>query len=92
MAQLIQAFEVGKPLYGFGVGRIYKSKNPKFKEGQIVAGILEWAEYTRLSESSGQVDVVDNKYNIPLSLFAGVLGMPGFTAYTYIFYHDVTNV
>lgn len=73
-------------MQSLGVGRIYKSKNPKFKEGQIVYGALDWAEYTLLKEySSQQIQVLQNKYNIPWSSFTGVLGMPGFTAYRYAY-------
>lgn len=68
-----------------GVGKVHKSKNLKFKEGAIVDAPLEWAEYTLITGATvGMVQVLENKYNIPWSAFTGVLGMPGFTAYSYL--------
>lgn len=46
--------------------------------------MLDWAEFTHIGDPASRgVEAVDNKYNVPLSLFIGVLGMPGFTAYGY---------
>jgi NADPH-dependent curcumin reductase CurA len=71
-------------LNSLGVGRIHKSKNSKFKEGQIVRGALDWAEYTLVSDvAKRMIEGLENKYDIPWSAFTGILGMPGFTAYSY---------
>src|SRR5579859_4525001 len=68
-----------------GIGKVYKSNNSKYKEGTIVSAPLEWAEYTLFNESTaGNAQILENKYNLPLSAFTGVLGMPGFTAYSYV--------
>jgi NADPH-dependent curcumin reductase CurA len=68
-----------------GVGRVHKCRNSKYMEGIIVSAALDWAEYTLFNESTaGSVQVLENKYNVPLSAFTGVLGMPGFTAYSYL--------
>lgn len=68
-----------------GIGKVYKSHNSKFKEGTIVSASLAWAEYTLFNESTaGSVEILENKHNLPLSAFTGVLGMPGFTAYVYV--------
>ena len=73
---------MGTPLASGGVGRIYKSKNAEWKEGEIVGGYLDWAEYTLMTKASGRtVERVVNKYNLPPTAFVGVLGMPSFTAY-----------
>lgn len=73
---------MGKPIAGRGIGRIHKSQNPEWKVGDIVEGYLDWAEYTLMTKSSGRaVERVVNKYNLPLTAFVGVLGMPSFTAY-----------
>jgi len=80
-----QPFEVGKPITSQGVGKVIKSKNDNIKEGQIVTAMLDWAEYTLITEPTSKgVEIVDNKYNVPLSAYTGVLGMPGFTAYALV--------
>jgi len=74
--------EVGKPIVGRGVGRIYESQNPVWNVGDIVEGYLDWAEYTLMTMASGRtVERVVNKYTLPPTAFVGVLGMPSFTAY-----------
>ena len=66
-----------------GVGKVHKSKNSKFEEGAFVDAPLDWAEYTLITEATVEkVTVLENKYNIPWAAFTGVLGMPGFTAYS----------
>jgi len=65
------------------VGRVHKSKNADFKEGQFVTGYFDWAEYTLLGGSTSRTaEVLENPYIVPWSAFVGVLGMPGFTAYS----------
>lgn len=67
-----------------GIGKVYNSNNLKYKEGTIVSAPLEWAQYTLFNESTaGNAQILENKYNLPLSAYTGVLGMPGFTAYSY---------
>jgi NADPH:quinone reductase len=76
-------FQEGKPIDSQGVGEIVKSKNAKFKEGVIVNGMLDWAQYTLLkSPECGWIEEVDT--SVPLSAYTGILGMPGFTAYRYL--------
>jgi NADPH-dependent curcumin reductase CurA len=73
---------VGKPLSGLGIGRIYDSKDPHYRKGEVVTGSLEWAEFTYLPKSFPvKPRVLENKHKLPWSAFLGVLGMPGFTAY-----------
>jgi NADPH-dependent curcumin reductase CurA len=72
---------VGEPISSLGVGRVYKSTSNEFKEGDVVGGPLDWAEYTLFTASERKLGKLDNKYNVPWSAFTGILGMPGFTAY-----------
>jgi NADPH-dependent curcumin reductase CurA len=77
------AYAVGSALNNGGVGRVVKSNNEKYKVGVIVFGNLEWAEYNVVSaEAAPNYRIVENKHNLPLSNYVGILGMPGMTAYT----------
>jgi NADPH:quinone reductase len=68
---------------------VHKSKNAQYPEGTIVSAMLDWAEYTFLNgavAAAGGAEVIENKYNVPLSAYLGVLGMTGFTAYWFILF------
>jgi NADPH-dependent curcumin reductase CurA len=71
--------ELGKPVNGYGVGRVLKSKDDKYKEGDIVSSpLFAWQEKQILTTNS-MWKVPDLK-GIPLSYNIGCLGMPGVTA------------
>jgi NADPH:quinone reductase len=70
--------ELGEMMTGGAVGRVVKSNNPRFQEGNIVEGMLGWQEYT-VTGGDG-VRRVDTT-GVPASTALGVLGMPGLTAY-----------
>lgn len=73
-------FELGKPLNSGGIGKVVTSNSSSFKEGDLVSGMLEWANYTVVPEGKG-LTKIDNSAGLPLSYYLGVLGMPGLTAY-----------
>lgn len=73
-------FELGKPLNSGGIGKVVKSNNSSYTKGDIVSGMLEWSNYTTVSDGKG-LTKIDNKAGLPLSYYLGVLGMPGLTAY-----------
>ncbi len=77
-------FELGKPITNSAVSKILKSRNSKFKEGDIVTGTLPTEEYSSISGevAINQVRKLDNPYNLDPKLFVGALGMPGLTAYS----------
>ena len=66
--------ELGQVISGGATGRIIRSRNPAFSEGDIVEGSLDWQEYA-LSDGS-DLRKVDLSLG-PLSTALGVLGMPG---------------
>ncbi|CAE7180927.1 unnamed protein product [Rhizoctonia solani] len=75
------AFTLGKPISGFSVSRVLRSEKEGVKEGDnIYVYETAFQEYNVLS-AQHPVMVIDNKENLPLSLYVGVLGMPGKTAY-----------
>jgi NADPH-dependent curcumin reductase CurA len=71
--------QIGEVMGGGAVGKVVKSNNPRFKEGDIVQGMtFGWQDY---AVSNGQgVRKIDPKL-APISTSLGVLGMPGLTAY-----------
>ncbi|KAG8681155.1 hypothetical protein FRC11_001498 [Ceratobasidium sp. 423] len=75
------AFPLGKPISGFSVSRVLRSERSDVKEGDnIYVYETPFQEYNVLA-AKHPVMVIDNKENLPLSLYVGVLGMPGKTAY-----------
>jgi leukotriene B4 12-hydroxydehydrogenase/15-oxo-prostaglandin 13-reductase len=70
--------ELGEVMIGGTAGEVVESKNPKFKAGDKVAGMLGWQQYG-LSDGKG-LNKVDAS-RVPLSAYLGVLGMPGVTAW-----------
>lgn len=71
--------QIGEVMGGGAVGKVVKSNNPQFKEGDIVEGMtFGWQDY---AVSNGQgVRKIDPTL-APISTALGVLGMPGLTAY-----------
>lgn len=70
---------LGAVMVGGTVSRVEKSRNAKFKDGDVVVSMNGWQEYA-ISDGAGLFKVPDNG-DAPLSTALGVLGMPGFTAY-----------
>jgi NADPH-dependent curcumin reductase CurA len=68
---------LGDVMCGSTVSRVVSSRNPKFKEGDLVLSYTGWQAY---AISDGSDLKVLGEMSQP-SLALGVLGMPGFTAY-----------
>ncbi|WP_255152153.1 NADP-dependent oxidoreductase [Halorarius halobius] len=68
----------GEPMRGGVVGEIVESNHPEYEVGDIVKGLLEWAEYC-LSDGT-TLERVDPEL-APISTALGVLGPTGRTAY-----------
>ncbi|GJE91334.1 NADP-dependent oxidoreductase [Phanerochaete sordida] len=75
------AFEKGQPIENFGVGVVLRSENPKVKAGDHVYGIFPFAQYF-IRPSFDGFRVLENKEGLPWSVYVGVAGMPGQTAYS----------
>jgi len=65
-------------MIGGTVGVVTESRNPAFKTGDSVVGVLGWQEYGT-SDGRG-LNKVDTS-QVPLSAYLGALGMPGVTAW-----------
>lgn len=76
---IIQSFTPGSVLVGYGVSKVMESTHPRFKEGDFVWGMIGWEEYSLISSPDrlNKISFTD----VPLSYYAGILGMPGIAAY-----------
>ncbi len=62
-----------QPLNSGGIGKVIASNSSSFQKGDIVSGMLEWANYTLVPEGKG-LTKIDNTARLPLSYYLGVLG------------------
>lgn len=78
------AYETGKPLPSLAILKVLKSRNDKFKPGDIVMGITPIQEYISLpAEVANHLRPLENPLGLEdLRYFLGALGMPGLTAYS----------
>ncbi|XP_068631536.1 prostaglandin reductase 1-like [Battus philenor] len=72
--------------FGFQVGTVQESKNPKFPVGAKVVTHKGWCDYTIAKEGledrfSGYIYKLPNLDGLSPSLAIGAIGMPGITAY-----------
>ncbi|KAF8530096.1 NAD-P-binding protein [Hysterangium stoloniferum] len=80
LERYIVPFQIGEPLSNFGVGIVLRSEDPKVKAGDHVYGALEYQAYIVLPSASG-LRVLENTEKLPWSVYVGVAGMPGQTAF-----------
>jgi NADPH-dependent curcumin reductase CurA len=69
----------GDTIDGFGVAQVIESRHDNYREGDLIACGSGWADHV-LSEGRGYLQKITEK-RVPLSLWIGVLGVPGMTAY-----------
>ena len=69
---------IGEVMRAFAAGHVEASRNPDFKEGDTVTGLLGVQEYA-VSDGQG-ISRADTSL-APLQTWVGGLGMPGLTAY-----------
>lgn len=74
----IEPVKLGDVMRAGAIGKVVKSKNPKFTVGQTVTG---WLGVQQYAISNGDSLYVVDDSQIPMTKFLGVLGMPGMTAY-----------
>lgn len=70
---------IGAVMVGGTVSRVSASRHGDFKAGQLVLGFSGWQDYA-LSDGKGLTALFPEQPHPSRAL--GVLGMPGFTAYT----------
>lgn len=74
----IEPFKLMEPLESGGIAEVVESKNSNFKKGDLVSGMLQWKKFQTVTGAG--LNKVD-KSIAPLSVFLGVLGLTGITAY-----------
>ena len=74
------ALPLGKPIDGFSVGTVDASENEAFPVGTKVFCAGGWRTHS-LQTGKGFIGKVPDVPGIPLSLWIGVLGVPGLTAW-----------
>lgn len=72
------SFELGKPMQSAIIAEVIDSTHAEFKKGTFVSGLLDWKEY-QVSDGNG-LNKLDAKFS-ELSVYLGILGMTGLTAY-----------
>jgi len=73
---------LGNVMRGFGLAEIAESRNPDFKTGDKVVGLVGLQEYVVINEKeSRSFQKVPNVPFVADSAFLGVLGVTGLTAY-----------
>jgi len=75
----LPAVKIGEVMRGGTIGVVEESRNPKFKEGDHVTGLLGWQEYA-VSDGKG-LNVLPNLPGVPLTAHFGLFGHIGMTAY-----------
>eukprot|EP00026_Physarum_polycephalum_P008315 Phypoly_transcript_08397.p1 GENE.Phypoly_transcript_08397~~Phypoly_transcript_08397.p1 ORF type:complete len:339 (+),score=71.82 Phypoly_transcript_08397:147-1163(+) len=75
-------YELNKPLFGAGIAQVIESKNPNFKEKQIVKGFLRWNnidKYTAEEITARSIYVLN--VELEPSDYLHVAGLTGLTAH-----------
>ena len=75
----LPAVKIGEVMRGGTIGVVEESRNPKFKEGDHVTGLLGWQEYAA-TDGKG-LNVLPNLPGVPLTAHFGLFGHIGMTAY-----------
>ena len=77
------SWELGETMQGGAIGQVVASRSDEIPEGALVLHGSGWRDVAVLPASS--VAVVEPLHGLPLSLYLGVLGMPGLTAWAGLF-------
>lgn len=73
-------YQLGKPIEAFGVGVVIRSEDPSVKVGDHITGVIPFQLYFVRQQLHG-LQILQNEANLPLSVYLGVCGLPGLTAY-----------
>ncbi|KAJ7582220.1 hypothetical protein C8J56DRAFT_1100634 [Mycena floridula] len=65
----------------YGLALVLRSENDRFKAGDHIEGVISFEQYSVVPNPPKALRVLNNDTNLPWSLFVGILGMPGKTAY-----------
>lgn len=78
-----QCFQLNEPLKARVIGEVAASENTAFRQGDVVFGMLDWADYSLAPGGRGLRHLPDHADGdlAPLPCYLGILGMPGMTAW-----------
>ncbi|MEN3976520.1 NADP-dependent oxidoreductase [Emcibacter sp. SYSU 3D8] len=79
MDSYVPAFEIGQIMDGGGMGVVVESRHPDYKAGDVVMGMLQWAEY-QATDVGGFMRKIEPGV-APWKDYLGVLGGASLTAY-----------
>ncbi|CAP79173.1 hypothetical protein E8E15_009056 [Penicillium rubens] len=81
------AFALDKPIDSRTIGKIVRSNNASYKEGDLVIGHVPIQQYIALGEQElARIQKLDNPLGLEdIRVFLGPLGMPGLTAYSSLY-------
>lgn len=74
----VAPYKLGEPIVSGVIAEVVESKHTEFDKGDFVSARLPWTKY---QVSNGEELQKVDKTIQPLSLYLGLLGMPGMTAY-----------
>jgi NADPH-dependent curcumin reductase CurA len=77
------SWELGETMQGGAIGQVVASRSDDVAEGALVLHGLGWRDVAVVP--AAHVSVVEPLPGLPLSLYLGVLGMPGLTAWAGLF-------
>lgn len=77
VANYVDPTEIGDVVRGSGIAQVVESKSPKFKEGDLVSGMVCWQDFAVLPANA--ISKVPD--GVPPTATLGVLGGTGMTAY-----------
>ena len=78
---------LGEPIQSPTLGRVVRSNNPDWQEGDILFGFNNWEDYTLFSGETLLLEHIRPREGVPLSYYVGPLGGSGGAAHFGL--HDV---
>ncbi|XP_022145101.1 2-alkenal reductase (NADP(+)-dependent)-like [Momordica charantia] len=75
----------GQPIDGFGAAEVVASGNPDFRRGDLVVGLINWAEYTVVKAQNRLLRKLDTALEFPITHHLGIFGLSGLTAHVGLF-------
>ncbi|GKZ32802.1 hypothetical protein AbraIFM66950_002429 [Aspergillus brasiliensis] len=81
------AFTLNAPIDSSIIGKVLRSNNPSYKEGDLIIGFLPIQQYISVgADLLPRVRALENPLGIEdIRVFIGALGMPGLTAYSSLY-------
>lgn len=77
IANYVAPMQIGEVMRGSGIGQVVETRNPRFKVGQLVTGLVGWRDYLR-TDGQGLSPVLPD---VPPTANLSILGGTGLTAY-----------